>query len=150
MQNHDIDPNKDYFAKLDQAIAEKKRQERLEAMRNSIPEPDVQSFRNLYFTHAGKRMTLTQWAKYLNLDYGTLKTRYKRGKRGEALFSINPYVRMDNTPSLPPDYVQKKSQDKRIRTKIKTDKYGNPIIDYDIMQAQLPEKPVINPTEDHN
>jgi hypothetical protein len=53
MQNRDIDPNKDYFAKLDQAIAEKKRQERLEAMRNSIPEPDVQSFRNLYFTHAG-------------------------------------------------------------------------------------------------
>jgi hypothetical protein len=133
--------DKDYFTKLDQAIAEKKRQERIDAMRLSTPEPEVQSFRNLYFTHAGKRMTLTQWAKYLNLDYGTLKTRYKRGKRGEALFSINPYVRMDSTPSLPPDYVQKKSQDKRIRTKIKTDKYGNPIVEYDTMKAQAPDKP---------
>ena len=84
-------------------------------------------------------MTLTQWAKYLGLDYGTLKSRYKRGKRGEALFSMNPYVRMDNTPSLPPDYAPKK-QTQRIRTKIKTDKYGNPIVEYDTMKAQLPEK----------
>jgi hypothetical protein len=37
--------------------------------------------------------------------------------------------------------VQKKSQDKRTRTKIKTDKYGNPIVEYDTMKAQAPDKP---------
>jgi hypothetical protein len=140
MHSHDIDPNKDYFTKLDQAIAEKKRQERIDALRLSIPEPEVQNFRNLYFTHAGHRLTLTQWAKRIGITYSTLVYRYKQGKRGEALFSMNPYVKMPNTPSLPPEYV-KNEKTKRIRTKIKTDKYGTPIVEYDTMKAQAPDKP---------
>lgn len=120
------------LAKLDQAIAMKKRQERIDALRQAIPEPTVQNFRNLYFTHAGKRMTLTQWAKYLNLDYGTLKSRYKKGKRGEALFSINPYVRMPNTPALPPEYVTKSKSGKRVKAITNLDDNGIPIINYDL------------------
>lgn len=118
------------LSKLEQAIAMKKRQERIDAMRNITPEPSVQTFRNLYFTHAGKRMTLTQWARYLNLDYGTLKARYKAGKRGDALFSMNPYVRMPNTPALPPEYVKKPESGKRTKS-IKTLDDGTPVIDYD-------------------
>lgn len=131
--------DKDYFTKLDYAIAMKKRQEQLDALRLATPEPEVQNFRNLYFTHAGQRLTLTQWSKRIGISYSTLVYRYKQGKRGEALFSINPYVKMPNTPSLPPEYV-KKEKTKRIRTKIKTDKYGNPIVEYDTMKAQVPEK----------
>jgi len=121
----------DLLAKLDQAIAMKKRQEQIDALRDMTPEPDVQSFRNLYFTHAGKRMTLTQWAKYLNLDYGTLKTRYKKGKRGEALFSMNPYVRMPNTPQLNPEYVTKSKSGKRVKSITKLNDDDTPVINYD-------------------
>lgn len=119
------------LSKLDQAIAMKKRQERIDAMRLVTPEPPVQSFRNLYFTHAGKRMTLTQWARYLKLDYGTLKARYKSGKRGDALFSMNPYVRMPSTPALPPEYVKKPESGKRVKSITTLDDDGTPVINYD-------------------
>jgi len=121
----------DTLSKLDQARAMKKRQEQIDAMRLATPEPPVQSFRNLYFTHAGRRMTLTKWARYLGLDYGTLKARYKSGKRGDALFSMNPYVRMPNTPALPPDYVKKPESGKRVKAITNLDDNGTPIINYD-------------------
>ena len=92
--------------RIDQFIEDKKRQEQLDALRNAKPEPTVQNFRNLYFTYAGQRHTLTQWAKILGVHYSTLVYRYRKGKRGDALFSTATYARIDSTPAPPPDYAK--------------------------------------------
>lgn len=39
------------------------------------------------YTHNGKTLTLRQWATEVGLPYNTLRQRYVRGVRGDALFS---------------------------------------------------------------
>lgn len=43
---------------------------------------------NVYLTHNGKRLTLAQWAKELNLPYSTLANRRRKGKSIEEI--LNP------------------------------------------------------------
>lgn len=38
-------------------------------------------------TYMGLTMTLKQWAKRLDIQYGTLRARYVRGQRGDELFA---------------------------------------------------------------
>lgn len=121
--------------RLNEFIAMKKRNEQLEALREAKPEPDVQTFRNLYFEYAGQRKTLRNWAKYLGLSYGTLKARYRAGKRGDALFCSAPYMRLPNTPAPVPEYSPRKKTE---RIRIKKDEDGTPVVDYDPYAAYDP------------
>lgn len=123
-------------SRIEEALRNKKREDQLRVLRDAVPEPEVQTFRKLYFTHEGMTMTLTQWARHLGLSYGTLKARYKAGKRGDALFCMNPYVRVPSTPAPPPEYFEKKNTP-RVRIKpIETDENGTPIITYDPTKTQ--------------
>lgn len=50
---------------------------------------------NVYITYLGKTQTLKQWSEELNIDYGLLKNRYRRGWQAPMLFSekhINQYA----------------------------------------------------------
>lgn len=113
--------------RIDQFVEDKKRQEQLDALRRAIPEPTVQNFRNLYFTYAGQRHTLTQWSKILGVHYSTLVYRYRKGKRGDALFSSATYARIENTPAIAPDYAKP----------IPAIKHTTPVFVYDQLDAVI-------------
>lgn len=41
---------------------------------------------NIYITHNGETKTLTEWARFLGINYGTFKDRYTRGVSEDKLF----------------------------------------------------------------
>lgn len=58
---------------------------------------------NVYITYKGMTKTLQQWSEYLNVDYGTIRTRHKKGWSDEEClfgkkqtFNVNKYNYVTN------------------------------------------------------
>ena len=47
------------------------------------------AFKDTRVAHKGRNLTLETWAYIMQIPYKTLEMRYKRGKRGDALFVVN-------------------------------------------------------------
>lgn len=48
---------------------------------------------NVFIERNGMTMTLAQWADHLGWEYGMIASRWKKGKRGDALFAEPEYER---------------------------------------------------------
>jgi len=50
----------------------------------------------IYITHKGERLTLSNWARRINLPYDLVYKRYRNGYRGAALISTTDHRKRKN------------------------------------------------------